>query len=322
MTGRLLLDRPVPDTMGGSVIRERVAPGVVIPEWKTERGYVLIYHYAKYKSKKAIIFVHGGSFTGLSPSESSYEFFAQELCRRTKATVIVPDFALADKTGKHCYPRQPNEILATRMYFKDTYNNYVLGSDSAGGAIAMSLLLQNSHLFSKAFFISPWLNLESDSVSYKSRQYCASTGTGDRVFRISAKENTARSRKTAIEYLGSSSRLKDPIANPFLAHRALLRGLCPVFFLTGDEETLRNDTLNFAARAQQVNNSILVSLYDGMWHDWILYSQRSSKRMGVTAYEQIDNFISNTDIGDCSIGQREQLSVSCDIVLGAKQTNR
>ena len=96
-----------------------------------------------------------------SPVMSS---FAQELCRRTKATVIVPDFALADKTGKHCYPQQPNEILTTRMYFKDAYGSYVLGSDSAGGAIAMSVLLQNSHLFDRAFFISPWLNLECDTV--------------------------------------------------------------------------------------------------------------------------------------------------------------
>ena len=321
MPGRLLLDKPVPDTMRGSVILEKVAPGVVLPEWKSGRGYVLLYHYAKHKSEKAIVFVHGGSFTGLSPSESSYEFLAQELCKRTKATVIVPDFALADKTGKHCYPQQPNEILATRMYFRDAYKHYILGSDSAGGAIAMSVLLQNSHLFDRAFFISPWLNLASDTISYKSRQYCAATGTGDRLYRGTAEEVGKEFRNVAIEYLGNRYRLKDPIANPFLAGKSLLRGLCPLFLLTGDEETIRNDTLNFAARAQQVNSSVLVSLYDGMWHDWVLYSQRSSKEMGIAGYEQIANFIGSTDVAGCGVDQSERLSVTCDIVLNAKQAN-
>ena len=316
MPGRLLLDKPIPDTMTSNVVLERVAPGVIIPEWDGGRGYVLIYHYRQSKRGTAIIFVHGGSFTGLSPSESSYKFIAQELCRQTKATVIVPDYPLAPFQK---YPAQPNAILRTRMYFQDTYKRYILGSDSAGGAIAMSMLLKSSHLFSKAFFISPWLNLECDSVSYESRQYCPSKGTGDRVFKKPAKETRAQFRQTALEYLGNKARLKDPIANPFIATRALLRGLCPVFLLSGDEETIRNDTLNFAARAQQVNGAVLVALYDGMWHDWVLYSQRSSKRMGEAAYAQIVNFIMSRTADDASVDQDEQLSVTCEIVLNAKE---
>ena len=306
---RLFRDKPTPDTMCGHVTVERVAPGVVLPEWKRERGYIMLYHYKRRKSKKAIIFVHGGALTGLSPSETSYKFFAQELCKRTKTTVIVPDYPLPPV---QTYPAQTNAILRTRIYFKDTYNDYVLGSDSAGGAIAMSLLLKSSDLFSRAFFISPWLNLQCDSVSYQTRAYCPSKGTGDIIFKNTPKETQRHFKKTALEYLGDESRLSDSVANPFIAGRALLRGLCPVFFLVGDEEILRNDTLDFAARAQQVNSSILVGLYDGMWHDWVMYSQRSSKQMGQTAYQQISNFVSHCNISD---EHEEQLSVTCDILL-------
>ena len=313
MSVRLLRDRPTPDTMCGHVTVERVAPGVVLAEWKKERGYVMMYHYKRRKSKKAIVFVHGGSLTGVLPSESSYKFFAQELCKRTKTTVIVPDYPLPPV---QTYPAQPTAILRTITYFKDTYTDYVLGSDSAGGAIAMSLLLENSHLFSRAFFISPWLNLQCDSVSYRTRAYCPSKETGDRIFKGTPKETQERFKKIAIRYLGGEDRLRDPVANPFIAGRALLRGLCPVFFLSGDQEIIRNDTLDFAARAQQVNSSMLVALHDGMWHDWIMYSQRSSRRMGQVAYQQIANFISHANISD---DQEEQLSITCDIVLDSKK---
>ena len=60
--------------------------------------------------------------------------------------------------------------------------------------------------------------------------------------------------------------------------------------MVGDNEVLRNDTLDFGARAQQVNNNIYIELYDDVWHDWPLYSQSEGGNKSVSAYEIIKNF--------------------------------
>ena len=313
MEGRLLLDKPVPSTLSGTVNKKRVAPGVVIAEWKKGRGYVSVYTRRRSASRGAVIFVHGGSFTGLSPDEGSYVYLAQEVCRRTGLAVIVPDYPLAPyKT----YPAQPNSILKTRMYFANNYDSFILGSDSAGGAIVLSILLKNSSLFRGAWFLSPWLNMECDSPSYVTRQFCKKTGQGDRLYKASAEEVQATYRKIALQYLGSEFRFQDKVANPFLAGQSLLSGLPPVLIMTGDEDTIRDDALIVGGKMQRAGVRCAVSLYDGMWHDWMLYSQRSCPCQGEAAYQQIINFIEGNSTV-CGIPQTILPSVDATIVLPA-----
>ena len=311
MKGRLLLDKPIPSTLSTAIHRTRLPPGQVIPEWKKDRGYVLVYSNRNSNNCGAIIFVHGGSFTGLSPSEGAYVYVAQELCRRTGLAVIVPDYPLAPV---EVYPSQPNSILKTRMHFANEYDRFVLGSDSAGGAIAFSLLLKNPHLFRGAWFLSPWLNMECDSPSYTTRQYCKETGQGDRIYKTPAKETQKAYRQTALQYLGKESRFGDGIANPFLAGADLLAALPPTLLLAADQGTIRDDSLIMGGRIQDAGGNCVVSLYDGMWHDWMLYSQRSCPKQGEAAYQQVINFIGGNS-GACGVPQAALPSVAATIVL-------
>tara|TARA_Y100000389_G_scaffold50588_1_gene46287 strand:+ start:8949 stop:9893 length:945 start_codon:yes stop_codon:yes gene_type:complete len=314
MRGRLILDKPSPDTMVSDVTQTRVAPGVVIEEWKPGRGYVLVYKKSGIKSDKALIFVHGGSFTALSPNESAYVFLAQELCKRTGYSVIVPDYPLAPFKR---YPAQPNSILKTRMYFANQFKDFFLGSDSAGGAIAWSMLSMNPGAFSRAWFLSPWLNLQCDSNSYTTREYCKATGQGDRLYKGSAEQKKNEYEEVALQYLGKASRLKDPIANPFMNKPSILRKFPDTLLLVGDSDSIRDDGLIMAGRLQNNDSISYVSIYDDMWHDWMLYSQRSCPLQGKAAYAQICNFMQGYS-DECSVPQTQLSSVNASVILSTK----
>ena len=314
MEGRLILDKPIPSTVSGTVTQTRLSPGTVIGEWKRERGYVLIYEPSGRKPDTALIYVHGGSFTGLSPKESAYEFLAQKLCESTKFAVIVPDYPLAPE---HSYPAAPNAITQTRKYFDKKYKSFLLGSDSAGGAIAWSAMVVNPLAYKRAWFLSPWFNLECDSASYKTRQYCKATGEGDRLYKATAREKVAIYRKVAEEYLGGSKRFKDRTANPSLVDPEMLDMVCPILILVGDQDSIRDDGLAMASKLQRAGKECYISLYDDMWHDWMLYSQRSCPKQGQAAYDQIFSFMIKRNQG-CSVRQGVLPEATVSVVLGTK----
>ena len=318
MSGRLILDKPVPNTMVGGVKQTRVKPGLVLPEWKTGRGYVLVYEPSGMAPSAALIFVHGGSFTGLSPEEGAYVYMAQKLCKSTGMAIIVPDYPLSPE---YTYPAQPNAITQTRRYYDKRYESFLLGSDSAGGAIAWSAMLVNPSAFAKAWFLSPWFNLECDSDSYKSRQYCKSTGEGDRLYKATAREKIEMYSKVAEEYLGDKCRFQDPVANPSLVETRRLAKLPPILILVGDQDSIRDDGLLMIAKMQGAGNECFGTLYDDMWHDWMLYSQRSCPRQGQAAYAQILAFMTKRTVG-CTIEQDKLPTANVSVVLSAKEADR
>ena len=314
MKRRLLLDKPIPETMITGVQRSRIPPGAIIDEWSEGRGYVLVYTNVRKQSDTALIFVHGGGFTGLSPSESSYVYLAQRLCKNTGLTVIVPDYPLVPKQS---YPKQPNDILAVRLAFEAEFKSFIIGSDSAGGAIAWSLLLRNGKAFDKAWFLSPWLNMRCDTASYLTREYCKSNGQGDRVFKGTAKEKKLEYIKVAKDYLGKDHRLSDPVANPFNSRSSDLAKFPQTLILVGDQDSIRDDGLTMAGKLQSCGVECYASVFDGMWHDWMLYSQRSCPKAGEAAYQKVENFMSG-NLNTCDVPQSTVPSVNASIVLSTE----
>ena len=291
-------------------------PGEIINEWKVTRGYVDLYRLKRNRDKnKAIIFIHGGSFTELSARDECYQYFAYVLCEMTGYDIIVPDFTLPPLKQ---YPYQLEDIIRVYNYFSSSgYKDIILGGDSSGGCIAFSTLLKYPKLFSAGFIISGWLNLNSDTISYKTRQYCKKTHTGDIMFRDTAEHNKKIYKEYALKYLGKKSLFNETIANPFLASEDLLSKLPPMCFMVGDEETIRNDTLTIGSKAQACNKNIFIYLYDLMWHDWVFYLENNSKLKGIDAYVKIANFC-NGDLKNGTYKIQKQTiepSVNVDIIL-------
>ena len=260
----------------------------IIPTWRENRGYILKYHHKKKSdTNKCILYVHGGGFTANQPRDDTYDTLCSILVHLTHFDVYCPDYTLAPDA---VYPTQIKQVLALAEKLSKQYSKIIIGSDSAGGCIAMSSMFIAPTLFYNSFFMSPWLNLKNDSSSYLSREWCETKRTGDPIFKGSYKDVKKYSDTIALEYLKYKKYLDDPIANPSLASNNMLQKLPPVLIICGDKEVIRNDSVDFVAKAQEVNDNIHFSLYDDMWHDWPLYYQTASGDSGQQAYYQIAGF--------------------------------
>jgi len=299
--------------------REYIRPNSIFPSWKEGRGYILKFSLINDSNKsaytdKCILYVHGGGFFHDNPKTNSYQSIAYILCFLTGYDIYVPDYAIVPYSS---YPTQVNEVLSLTDSLKPKYKGIIMGSDSAGCTIAMSSILKKPKLYHSAFFISAWLNLYSNSESYYTRAHCDALNTGDRIYKDKPKKLIRDSREIAVKYLGSEKLLKNEIANPYLASKKLLGSIPPILMMVGDNEVLRNDTLDFAARCQQVNNNVFVNLYDNVWHDWPLYSQNDESKKGISAYQIIQNFCLGKIIKKKFVFENlsQLLQVSCNIVL-------
>ena len=82
--------------------------------------------------------------------------------------------------------------------------------------------------------------------------------TGDPIFKLSPRKNSEYFIKDARTYLNDVNLFNNKIANPYYATSSVLSKIPPLLILVGDNETIRNDSIDFASRAQKVNNNILI----------------------------------------------------------------
>lgn len=285
------LDTKIPK---GVTIETMHVPGI---HWGKDRGYVNRVEPKNPSKTTCCLFVHGGGFVSGSP-DSSYRPFTAQLAKLSGLVFYVPDYTLVPDAQ---YPVQLDQVLSLARRVRKKYQNIVLMGDSAGGTIALSAALKAPQLFERCVFLSPWINLESPTASYMPRQQLSETSMcGDPVFRGTANDVSRSSRTTAMQYLGHKELFRTAPANPAMATKAMLRSLPPSLFMVGDRETLRREVMDFVGQAQAVNKHIHGQLYDGMWHDWPMYSDgcgsirpvKSAKR----ALTQIATFLSSGKI--------------------------
>ena len=292
-----------------------LSEGSIIKEWDNERGYVEVYkNLLKSDSSKAILYIHGGGFLYDSPRSPAYVSICKKLCKYTGYNVYCPDFVLPEIKR---YPCQLSDILNVVKYIKKSYKKIILIGDSSGGCIAMSMLIKYTKMFEIGIFISPWLDLKCQTISYKTRAWCNKMKTGDPVFKMTPKKNREFFKKDAIKYLGNKKLLNDDIANPYYAKKSILKKIPPILILVGDNETIRNDSLDFALNCQSVNNNIFVKLYDKMWHNWVIYDEESIENHDKDAFNMIVKFCHGKNINDTYTfnNKHDRDSINVSIIL-------
>ena len=131
----------------------------------------------------------------------------------------------------------------------------------------------------------------ANSSSGKSSDY-----RGDILFKSPPAMNMAEFRNVALQYVGGQrDLLVDPIASPFHAGASILAMVPPLYFLVGSEETLLGDSVILAQKAAAYGASIVVDVYDNMWHDFPMYSEGcgsgSKLWLGNKAWENTAEFI-------------------------------
>jgi acetyl esterase/lipase len=201
------------------------------------------------------LLLHGGAFVLGSPE--THHGLAAAIARTSSLAVHLLDYRLAPE---HPYPAAIQDALSAATAIADRFSNWVLVGDSAGGGLALALLiaLQNcgARLPAKAALISPWLDL---TLSAASMDDCAA-------------DDAMLSRRGLAQDAGRYAPgldLSDPRISPLFAD---LTGLPPILLQVGGRELLRDDSLRLAERIDQAGGQVELQLWEEMTHAWFAFS--------------------------------------------------
>ena len=202
-----------------------------------------------------VVHFHGGGYCVGSPSMA--RSWAANLSAKTGCQVILPDYRLAPE---HPHPaalddaRQVMKALGGDL----SPDTVVLSGDSAGGGLALALLLalrdEGQELPAGCVLLSPWLDLGANR---------------RRPPDLVRKDHLLSPRwleACAAAYAGSSD-LADPAISPLFA---TCEGLPPLLIQCGSDEVLAPDSERLAARASAARTDVTYTKWPGLWHDFAL----------------------------------------------------
>jgi monoterpene epsilon-lactone hydrolase len=98
----------------------------------------------------AILYLHGGAY--ILGSAAAYRDFAGQIAARAKAAAFIADYRLAPE---HRFPGAVDDAIAAYHGLSaDGYSRLALVGDSAGGGLALSLLLLTTAASKQVLFFS------------------------------------------------------------------------------------------------------------------------------------------------------------------------
>jgi acetyl esterase/lipase len=186
--------------------------------------------------QRVFLLLHGGGYNAGSPR--THRKMAAQLSRAAHARVLTPDYRLAPE---HPFPAAVKDALKAYGWLLEQgfpEEQIVVGGDSAGGGLTLSMLLALREAGAKmpraAVLMSPWTDLSCSSGTYNSLR---------KLDPIIDKEGLT---EAGVWYAGDRA-LRDPMASPLFADAA---GLPPMLIHVGGDETMLDDSRLFADRAR------------------------------------------------------------------------
>lgn len=204
-------------------------------------------------AQRAILYFHGGGFQ--VGSVVSHRELMAGLSAAAQCRVLGVDYRLAPE---HRYPAALDDASAAWQWLIGqgfAPDHMALAGDSAGGGLALSLLLRlrdaGQALPAAAVLMSAWTDLTAAGASYGTR-----AGT-DPIHQRAMIVAMARN------YLGKDGNAADPLVSPLFAD---LKGLPPLLAQVGDRETVLDDSRDFVARAKEAGVDATLQVWDHMIH--------------------------------------------------------
>lgn len=223
---------------------EDVDAGGVKAQWVSAPGA---------NAQRAILYFHGGGFQ--VGSVVSHRELMAGLSAAAQCRVLGVDYRLAPE---HRYPAALDDAWAVHQWLIGQGfepKHIALAGDSAGGGLALSLLLRlrdaGQALPAAAVLMSAWTDLTASGASYGTR---ADT---DPIHQRPMIVAMARS------YLGKDGNATDPLVSPLFAD---LKGLPPLFAQVGDRETVLDDSRDLVARAKEAGVDATLQVWNHMIH--------------------------------------------------------
>jgi monoterpene epsilon-lactone hydrolase len=206
-------------------------------------------------AKAVLLYLHGGGYFGCSAASHRPITVAFAL---QGFRVLAPDYRLAPENQ---FPAAVDDAVAAyRGLLGEGYSpeRIVVGGDSAGGGLALSLLLAlrdaGLPLPAGAALFSPWTDLAATGDSVRTNaNHCAMFNGPD-------------IGPSARYYLGDTDP-RHPLASPLYAD---LAGLPPLLIHVGEDEVLRDDSIRLAERARAAGVRVDLKVWPVVPHAWQL----------------------------------------------------
>lgn len=205
--------------------------------------------------RRTVVHFHGGGYCVGSPHIAqswSAHLSAQAACR-----VVLPEYRLAPE---HPYPAALDDCRAVvaAVLARAAAGSVVLSGDSAGGGLALALLMclrdQGAELPGGCILLSPWLDLGRDWRSVPD------------LVRRDVLLSPDWLEACANAYADPSA-LRDEAVSPLHADQG---GLPPLLIQAGTEEMLAPDAEQLAVSAGAAGVDVTYTRWPGMWHDFML----------------------------------------------------
>lgn len=201
---------------------------------------------------RVMVYFHGGGFM-VGSIRSHFDLMYRLSCA-AGCRVLAVDYRLAPE---HRFPAALEDAFAAYQWLLSQgvdAADTVLAGDSAGGGLALSLLLHLKEgalpLPAAAGVMSAWTDLTAGGESYHTRAHHDPIHQRQMILAM------------ATNYLGGQDP-SDPRASPLFGD---LSGLPPILLQVGDRETVLDDSKVFAEKARAAGVSVELEVYDGMIH--------------------------------------------------------
>jgi acetyl esterase/lipase len=200
---------------------------------------------------RTVLYFHGGGYFLCSPA--THRDLVSRLAHACEARSIAVDYR---KAPEHPYPAGIDDCeQAYRHLLADgiSPDDIILAGDSAGAGLALAVLLRARDarlpLPSCAILLSPWCDLTRSGASIE----------GNAIYDYLSPDGLAFGTETYLQG-------QDP-QHPHVSHvRADLRGLPPMFVVTGDAELFYSENLELVARARAQGVSVTHVIEPGRVH--------------------------------------------------------
>jgi epsilon-lactone hydrolase len=210
-------------------------------------------------TQKTILYLPGGGF--IFPASSGHNSIVSSLARKTQSQGLIVHYRLAPE---HPFPAGLEDALAAYRYLIEDQGisprDIVLGGDSAGGGLTLSLLLairdEGLPMPAAATLISPLSDLSFSGASRESNRWRDPMLPTDR-------------RMNAFEMYSGDTPTDHPLLSPVFGD---LSGFPPMFSQVGSTEILLDDTLRIARKARSQGVDVEVEVWNSMPHVWHLWS--------------------------------------------------
>lgn len=223
--------------------------------------------------KYVIMYCHGG---GYSTGSSIYaRTLTSKLAASTSMDVLCFDYRLAPE---HPYPAAAQDAMKVWDYLMLLgygARDIILAGDSAGGNLALSLVLklkEEKRLLPRGLvLLSPWTDLTSSGKSHDTRKDLDPVLDEDYLNRM-------------IQNYAPGEDLKNQFISPLFGD---FSGFPPTYIQVGDNEILLSDSVALHKKLVKENVSVKMDIYKRMWHVF----QMSPLKTSYEAMEKCAEFI-------------------------------